>query len=197
MANTLDYNEIKERRIIVLYGEPHEVLSSHIARKQQGKPTNQVKLRNLTTGVTRQEVFRMTDTAEEADVTKRKSVFMFKKDNRQTNTTEYWFHDEKDRSNRFMISGAVIEEKAKFLKEGTLVDAVFFNEDRVISVNLPVKMDLKVVDAPAAVKGDTARGGGTKAAILETGASIQVPLFIAEGDVIRVNTETEEYVERA
>lgn len=197
MADTLDYNEIKERRIIVLYGEPHEVLSSHIARKQQGKPTNQVKLRNLTTGVTRQEVFRMTDTAEEADVTKRKSIFMFKKENRQTNTTEYWFHDEKDRGNRFMISGAVIEEKAKFLKEGTLVDAVFFNEDRVISVNLPVKMDLKVVDAPAAVKGDTARGGGTKAAIVETGASIQVPLFIAEGDVIRVNTETEEYVERA
>jgi elongation factor P len=197
MADTLDYNEIKERRIIVLYGEPHEVLSSHIARKQQGKPTNQVKLRNLTTGVTRQEVFRMTDTAEEADVTKRKSIFMFKKENRQTNTTEYWFHDEKDRSNRFMISGAVIEEKAKFLKEGTPVDAVFFNEDRVISVNLPVKMDLKVVDAPAAVKGDTARGGGTKAAIVETGASIQVPLFIAEGDVIRVNTETGEYVERA
>lgn len=197
MADTLDYNEIKERRIIVLYGEPHEVLSSHIARKQQGKPTNQVKLRNLTTGVTRQEVFRMTDTAEEADVTKRKSIFMYKKENRQTDTTEYWFHDEKDRSARFVISGAVIEEKAKFLKEGTLVDAVFFNEDRVISVNLPVKMDLKVVDAPAAVKGDTARGGGTKAAIVETGASIQVPLFIAEGDVIRVNTETEEYVERA
>lgn len=197
MANHLDYNEIKERKIIVLYDEPHEVLSSHIARKQQGKPTNQVKLRNLTTGVTRQEVFRMTDSAEEADVTKRKSVFMFKKDNRQTSTVEYWFHDEQDRSNRFMISGAVIEDKAKFLKEGTVVDAVFFNEDRVISVNLPVKMDLKVVNAPAAVKGDTARGGGTKAAIVETGASIQVPLFIAEGEVIRVNTETGEYVERA
>lgn len=197
MANTLDYNEIKERRIIVLYGEPHEVLSSHIARKQQGKPTNQVKLRNLTTGVTRQEVFRMTDTAEEADVTKRKSVFMYKKDNRQTGTVEYWFNSEKDRADRFQISGAVIEDKAKFLKEGTLVDAIFFGDDRVIGVNLPVKMDLKVVEAPAAVKGDTARGGGTKAAIVETGASIQVPLFIAEGDIIRVNTETEEYVERA
>ncbi len=108
MANTLDYNEIKERRIIVLYGEPHEVLSSHIARKQQGKPTNQVKLRNLTTGVTRQEVFRMTDTAEEADVTKRKSVFMYKKDNRQTGTVEYWFHSDKDRADRCQISGAVI-----------------------------------------------------------------------------------------
>lgn len=197
MGSHLDYNEIKERKIIVLYDEPHEVLSSHIARKQQGKPTNQVKLRNLTTGVTRQEVFRMTDSAEEADVTKRKSVFMYKKENRQTDTVEYWFHAEGDRSNRFLISGAVIEDKAKFLKEGTTVDAVFFNDDRVISVNLPVKMDLKVVDAPAAVKGDTARGGGTKAAVLETGATVQVPLFIAEGDVIRVNTETGEYVERA
>jgi elongation factor P len=197
MSSTLDYNEIRERKIIVLYDEPHEVLSSHIARKQQGKPTNQVKLRNLVTGVTRLEVFRMTDTAEEADVTKRKSVFMYKKDNRQTGTTEYWFHAEKDRAERFMIAGAVIEEKAHFLKEGTVVDAVFFNEDRVIGVNLPIKMDLKVVDAPAAVKGDTARGGGTKAAVVETGATIQVPLFIAEGDVIRVNTETGEYVERA
>ena len=77
----------------------------------------------------------MTDTAEEADVTKRKSVFMYKKENRQTDTTEYWFHSEKDRSERFMIAGAVIEEKAKFLKEGTVVDAIFFGEDRVIGVN--------------------------------------------------------------
>jgi elongation factor P len=122
---------------------------------------------------------------------------MYKKENRQTDTVEYWFHAEGDRGNRFQISGAVIEDKAKFLKEGTTVDAIFFGDDRVIGVNLPIKMDLKVVEAPAAVKGDTARGGGTKAATLETGAVVQVPLFIAEGETIRVNTETGEYVERA
>lgn len=197
MANTLDYNEIRERKIIVLYGEPHEVLSSHIARKQQGKPTNQVKLRNLTTGVTRQEVFRMTDTAEEADVFKKKVVFLFKKFNRQTDKDEVWFCEAEDRANRFTIAADIIGDQTKFLKEGMTLDAVYFGEDRVIGVQLPIKMDLKVTEAADAVKGDTARGGGTKTVTVETGATIQVPMFISQGEVIRINTETGEYVERA
>lgn len=193
----LDYNEIRERKIIVLYGEPHEVLSSHIARKQQGKPTNQVKLRNLVTGVTRQEVFRMTDTAEEADVFKKKVTYLFSKFNRQTDKDEVWFCEEADRANRFTIPAEVIGDQARFLKANMSLDAVFFGEDRVIGVQLPIKMDLKVTEAADAVKGDTARGGGSKTVKVETGASIQVPMFISQGDVIRVNTETGEYVERA
>ncbi|HEY4507346.1 MAG TPA: hypothetical protein VJJ47_00465 [Candidatus Paceibacterota bacterium] len=197
MANTLNYNEIRERKVIVLYGEPHEVLSSHIARKQQGKPTNQVKLRNLTTGVTRQEVFRMTDTAPEADVSKKKVTFLYKKFNRQTDKDEVWFCDVDDRANRFTIPADVIGDQAKFLKKNTPVEAVYFGEERVIGVSLPIKMDLKVTEAADAVKGDTARGGGTKAVTVETGATIQVPMFIGQGETIRVNTETGEYVERA
>ena len=80
--------------------------------------------------------------------------------------------------------------------KSTLVNALV-GEERVIGVSLPIKMDLKVTEAADAVKGDTARGGGTKAVTVETGATIQVPMFIGQGETIRVNTETGEYVERA
>ena len=82
----------------------------------------------------------------------------------------------------------------KFLKETQEMDLILY-EDSIIGVKLPPKVDLKIIQAPPGVKGDTATGG-KKAAVLETGATINVPLFINEGEIIRVNTETEEYAER-
>ena len=91
-------------------------------------------------------------------------------------------------------------EAKKFLKSNTLVDVITFSEDdddesRIISIRLPIKMELRVTDAPPSIKGNTASGGG-KQAVLETGASVNVPFFVNVGDVIRVNTETGDYVER-
>ena len=80
------------------------------------------------------------------------------------------------------------------MKAGSTVDALVFDE-RVISLRVPIKVELLVKDAPPAVKGDT-RQGGSKQIILETGATVQAPLFINEGDLVRVNTQTGEYVER-
>ncbi|KKR09799.1 MAG: Elongation factor P [Parcubacteria group bacterium GW2011_GWA2_39_18] len=84
--------------------------------------------------------------------------------------------------------------KTKYLKPNMIVDALYWNE-KYISVSTPIKMDLKVVEAAPGLKGDSATGS-TKAVKLETGTYINVPLFINEGDIIRVNTETDEYVER-
>ena len=84
--------------------------------------------------------------------------------------------------------------KNRFLTANTEVEALFL-DGHIITLKLPIKMDLVVKDAPPGIKGDTAQGG-TKAVVLETGATIQVPLFIHEGDVVRVNTETGEYTER-
>ncbi|HEY6020741.1 MAG TPA: elongation factor P, partial [Candidatus Paceibacterota bacterium] len=77
----------------------------------------------------------------------------------------------------------------------TIVEALIF-DDEIIGVKIPIKVELVVKEAPPAVKGDT-RQGGSKQIVLETGATINAPLFINEGDVIRVNTELGEYVERA
>ena len=93
----------------------------------------------------------------------------------------------------------MVGDKKKFMKENTEAEFVTFeNEDGeevIVSVDIPVKVDLKVVEAPPSVKGNTAQGGN-KIVKLETGAMVNVPLFIQEGEVIRVNTETGEYRER-
>jgi elongation factor P len=89
----------------------------------------------------------------------------------------------------------MVGEGGKFLKPNTEVETQSFN-DSIFTVKLPIKMELKVVEAPPDVRGNTAQGG-SKIVKLETGADINAPMFIKEGDVIRINTETGEYVERA
>jgi len=88
-----------------------------------------------------------------------------------------------------------VGEKLKYLKEGTDIDVLYF-ESRPVAVELPIKVVLKVTSAPPGVKGNSA-GNVNKTVELETGATINVPMFINEGDMIKINTETEEYVERA
>ncbi len=83
----------------------------------------------------------------------------------------------------------------KFLKANSTIEAMVFDE-KIIGVKLPIKVELKVKEAPDAVKGNTS-SGATKVAILENGATVNVPLFIKEGETIRVNTESGDYVERA
>ena len=95
---------------------------------------------------------------------------------------------------RIAAPEATAEEKGRFLKTNTLLDLVLF-EEKNVSIKLPIKVDLKVTEAPPSIKGNTAQGG-TKVVKLETGAEINAPLFVNEGDTIRINTETGEYVER-
>ena len=190
----LNYNEIKERGFIVLDGEPYEVLESQVSRKQQRKPVNQTKLRNLITGVTRQQTFHYADTVHEAYIEKKKVKYSFNKFNRQTNTTEYWFTDPEDKSKRFEVSESVLGDKIKFMKEDTEYDALYFGE-RIIGLSLPIKVELKVIEAPPIIKGSTASGGDKKVKV-ETGAMITTPTFVEVGDVIKVNTETGQYTER-
>ena len=110
------------------------------------------------------------------------------------NRGEYWFNEKGNPKNRFQLSADVIGSAAQFLKGGTEVTAYKFGE-KFISIELPIKMELEVTEAPPAIKGDTASGGG-KMVTLETGAKINAPLFINTGDIVRVNTQTGEYTER-
>src|SRR3989338_1277823 len=184
----LVYNEIRERRYIIMDNEPYEVLTAHVFRKQQRKPVNATKLRNLITGSVVEHSFAVSDKVEEAELESRKIKYLF------SNKGEFWFCEEKDPSKRFSMKEEIVGSKGKFLKQNTILDILTF-QDRLVCLKLPVKVDLRVIEAVNAVKGNTV-SGGSKAVKLETGAEIYVPMFINEGDVLRINTETEEYTER-
>ena len=184
----LSYNEITQKKVIEYNGDPYEVLSSHVFRMQQRKPVNQTKLRNLLSGKVLEISFHQSETVPEADIGTMKALYLY------TNRGESWFAEEGNAKNRFSFPEDAIADKVKWLKVGSPVDMMTYNE-KPATVRIPIKIDLLVKEAPPAVKGDTATGGN-KIVTLETGATVLTPLFINPGDVLRINTETGEYVER-
>lgn len=189
----LQYNEIREKKIIIYNDEPCEVVDSHVARTQQRKPQNQVKLKSLISGKTIAATFHVSDTADEAEIEKRDVKFLYQ------NKGEYWFCDPEDPKNRFKLDASLLGNAGKFLKANENVTALVWDndgEEKTIGLSLPIKMEFKVKEAPPAVRGDTSKSGN-KVIILENGTTLNAPMFINEGDIIRLNTETGEYVERA
>ena len=184
----LEYNEIKPRKFIVWNGEPFEVLASHVFRKQQRKPVNATKLRNLMTGKVVEISFGQSEKAEEAELEKKEIKYLY------SNRGEYWFCEPNDPSKRFSLPAEIVAEQLAYVKTNSVVTLLSFNS-QPISLSIPIKVELKVVDAPPAVRGNTVQGG-VKQITLETGKTINTPMFINEGDVVRINTETGEYVER-
>lgn len=184
----LEYNEILKGKVILVGDEPYEVLDAHVFRKQQRKPVNQTKLRHLITGKVTEQAFHVSEKAEEADLSTKAVKYLY------TNKGERWFCAENNPADRFMLSEETIGQGAQFLKPNMVVEALVFDE-KIIGVKIPIKMELTVTEAPPAVKGNTAQGG-SKQITLETGATLNAPLFINEGDIVRINTTTGEYVER-
>ena len=189
---TLEYSAIREKKVILYSGEPCEVVESHVARTQQRKPQNQVKLKSLISGKVFPATFHVSDKADEADISKKDVMFLYK------NKGEFWFCDPEDKSNRFKLDESLIGTAGKFLKENGLVSTLVWDDDdeeKTIGVSLPIKMEFRVKEAPPAVRGDTSKAGN-KVVTLENGTTLNAPMFINEGDVLRINTETGEYVER-
>jgi elongation factor P len=184
----LEYNEVKERKYIIFEGEPFECLNSHVFRKQQRKPVNATKLKSLLTGRIVEHSFHVSDKVEEAELSTKEVKYLY------NSKGEFWFCEPADPSKRFKIEEALLGEGMKFIKGNSMIDALIFDE-RIIGMKLPVTVELKVTEAPPAVKGDTAKGG-SKQIKLETGATINAPLFVNEGDTIKINTESGEYKER-
>lgn len=184
----LEYNEVTVRKYIIFEGEPWEVIDSHVFRKQQRKPVNATKLRNLITGRITEVSFHVSDKVEEANIDQQEVKYLY------SNRGEYWFCEATDPSKRFKLPIEMIGSPAKFLKPNIIVDAMLFDE-KIIGLKFPIKMELKVIEAHETTKGNTAQGA-TKSVVLETGAEIQVPMFIKEGDIVRVNTETSQYTDR-
>lgn len=181
-------NNIKQGITIIYNNEPHVVLKSQFVRMQQRKPVMQTKLRNLLTNKVIEYSFKPGDKVEEAEIERKKMNFLYKAGK------EFFFMDNTDYEQISLPSNQV-GEKEKFLKEGQEVLLVLFR-GQPINLEIPPKVDLKVVTTIEGVKGNTAQGRVLKQATLENGATIGVPLFIKEGETIRINTDTGEYVER-
>jgi elongation factor P len=184
----LSHSELKKGVKIILDGEPYEVLEARPLKKAQRRVVIQTKVRNLITGNVFDRNFHQGDVFEEAELQKFKAKFLY------FHRGRYYFCEEDNPSHRFDLSEEQIGPQTKFLKPNQIVEAIVF-EEKVISISLSIKIQLKVTEAPPGVRGDRAQGG-TKVVTLETGAKVAAPLFIKEGDIIEVNTETGEYVRR-
>jgi elongation factor P len=184
----LDYSEITPKKYIIFDNEPYEVLSSHVFRKQMRKPVNQTKLKNMISGRIVEQSFHQAEKVHKADIDTKEIKYLY------ASRGEFWFCDAHDSSKRFTLDENILEGKEKFLKPNSIVEALMF-EGTAIGVRLPIKVELTVKEAAPAVRGNTVQGG-TKQVVLETGATLNTPMFINEGDIVRVNTETGEYAER-
>ncbi|MBU1046117.1 elongation factor P [Patescibacteria group bacterium] len=186
----LSINDLKIGTIFIFEGQPHQVLEfkhTHVGRGGGGTSL-QTKIKNLINGKIISKTFKPLDSFEEADIDWRELKYVY------SHRKEFWFCDPKDPSQRTMLEESRLGEEKRFLKKDSIVRAMVFN-DEIKGIDLPIKMDLLVVEAPPGIKGNSAQSG-TKIVILETGAEIKAPLFIEEGDVVRVNTRTGEYTER-
>jgi elongation factor P len=184
----LAYNEIVPKTVIEYENAPYEVLSSHVFRMQMRKPVNQTKLRNVITGRVIEISFHQSETVEEAEIENMDAIYLY------TNRGESWFNEEGNPKNRFSFPEDAVHDKVQWLVTNAPVEVMMYKE-KPVTVKIPIKMDLKVKEAPPAVKGDTATGGN-KQVVLESGATINTPLFINAGDIVRVNTDEGAYVER-
>ncbi len=185
----LSYNELKIGTMFEFEGTPYEVLDYEFLRMQQRKPVAKTRIKNLLTGQVIERNFHQNEPISEIEIDKVPTTFLY------SNRGEFWFCEKGKPANRFKIDESKIGVGAKFLKPNSEVIAVKLEDGQIISVKTPIKADLLVKETPPGERGNTAQGG-TKAATLETGAVIQVPLFVNDGDLIKVNTDTGMYVER-
>jgi len=184
----LAYTDLTKGVLFIMDGAPYEVIETHFLRMQQRKAVVQTRIRNLITGKLLDRNFQASDSFEEAEIERKSATFIYQ------SKGQYWFHEEGNPKARFMIEADVVGEQGQFLKPNTKVQTMVF-EEKVIKADIPVKMDFKVIEAPPSIKGNTAQGGD-KVVTIEGGAKVSVPLFINEGEMIRINTQTGQYVER-
>jgi len=186
-SHMLDISQVRLGSIVKLNNEPYSVIQAAQKQVGRGGSIKVLKLKNLLSGAVLEKTIKGNDKMEEADLSRGKASYLYTQEN------EVYFMDSENYE-QFSIEKESVGEVSNFLKEGTDVDVLIF-EGKPVSVQLPIKVELKVTEAPPGVKGDTA-GTANKTIILETGYEVNAPLFIKQGDIVRVNTETGEYVER-
>jgi elongation factor P len=184
-------NELKRKLLIAVDGQPYVVLEVFFAAPTARGSVTMVrtKLRHLLTGAVMEKSFRSSEKFEEPDVELAPASFLY------SDAQGFHFMDEKSYE-QFTFSTEAIDTDRGYLKEGLSLQVLKYNGEPV-SLQLPQYVELKVVSAELGARGDTAGGGANKQATLETGITVRVPLFIKEGEIVRVNTQTGEVAGRA
>lgn len=185
----ISYSELEKGIRIILDGQPYEIIEAAPSFKARGHSVLQTKLKNLKTGNIISKTFHPSDSFEQAEVSKKQAKFIY------MHRDKYVFSEKDNPSQRFELTKDQVGEKSKFLSPNQIVELIIF-KDEIINLALPIKINLKVIEAPPGEKGNRAEAG-TKTVILESGAKINAPLFIKQGDVLEINTQTGEYVRRA
>ena len=180
-------NDFRTGVKIEVDGELYSVIEFQHVKPGKGAAFVRTKLRNLRTGAVIERTFRAGEKVPQVRVERREMQYLY-------NDGENYVFMDTSNFEQLSLSRDKLEEQARFLKDDMLVYILLY-EGETIGVELPNFVDLKVVQTEPGVRGDTATGG-SKPATLETGAVVQVPLFIEEGDVIRIDTRTGEYIER-
>ncbi len=168
--------------------QPWLITETQFVNPGKGAAFTRAKLKNLKTGQVIENTFKSGESVELIDMSKNKCQFLYK-------DGDLWNFMDNTTYEQFSLETSAIGEVSKYLLEGTECYAMYL-DGVPVNIQIPQKMDFKVVEAPPGLKGDTATGG-TKEVVIETGAKVKVPLFIKEGDVIKVNTDTNEYFSKA
>jgi elongation factor P len=185
---TISTNQFRPGVKIMYEGAPCNIVENEFVKPGKGQAFNRVKYRNLLTGRVNEKNIRSGDTFETADVVETDMQYLFK-------DGDGWHFMDPATYEQYQVSEAAMGDAMKWVKEQDICSLMLWN-DTAISVTAPNFVSLKVADTDPGLRGDTS-SGGTKAATLETGAVIRVPLFINIGDLLKVDTRSGEYVSRA
>jgi elongation factor P len=184
---SIDVNQISKGMKLEIEGAPYEIIDYQHVKPGKGQAFARIKLKNLKTGNVVEKTYKVGEKLQLADFEEREMEYIY-------NDGEFYYFMDTKTYEQVGVPAAALGEKAHFLKENTPVIVQFYKGE-AISVKLPKSIVLEVVDTEPGFKGDTV-SNVTKPATLETGAVIQVPMFINVGDKVRVNPETGEYIER-
>ena len=183
----LSINEVKAGLTILVEDQVWLVIETQHVKPGKGSAFVRAKMRNLKNSSVQERTFRGDEKIDEAFVEERKLQYTYK-------SGEMFHFMDQETFEEVAISSDSVGDKAKFLKDNLELTANFYKGE-VLNVNLPFFIEFNIIHTEPGIKGDTAKSG-TKPAQIDTGANIQVPLFVNEGDRIRVDTRTSSYVER-
>ncbi len=180
-------NEFRSGLKILIDGDPCAILENEFVKPGKGQAFNRVKIRNLKTGRVVDRTFKSGESVEAADVVELDMQYLY-------SDGDLWHFMEPDSYEQYAAGEAAVADAKLWLKEEDICKLTLWNGEPLL-VESPKFVQLKIVETDPGVRGDTAQGG-VKPATLETGAVVRVPLFVEEGEVIRVDTRSKEYVSR-
>lgn len=181
-------SEFKSGLKVMMDGDPYAIMENEFVKPGKGQAFNRVKLRNLKTGRVIDRTFKSGDSLEAADVIETQLQYLY-------SDGEFWHLMSPETYEQYSADAAAVGDSTKWLKEQDTCTVTLWNGAPLL-VSPPNFVTLKVTETDPGIRGDTS-GGGSKPATLETGAVVRVPLFIDIGEMLKIDTRTGEYVERA